>query len=75
MSLQYVIWDRESNRLEMATIEALINFNMNRFLDDEPGRVLVRGPMDEDHARRFIRSYAALMAKRSLVKLGEAMPS
>lgn len=66
-----VIWDRESNRLETATMDALVNFNLNRFLDDEPGRILLAWGMTEESARRFVRAYSALLAKRSLKAMAQ----
>lgn len=71
MNDQCVIWDRESNRLEMATMDALINFNLAALLEDKPGRVLLRTSLTEEQAKRFIKAYAGFMARRSLERIGE----
>jgi hypothetical protein len=64
-----VCWDRERNRLELCTLDALLQENCNAFLDDKPARALIRTRMTEDQAKQFIKGHAALMAKRSLAKL------
>lgn len=66
-----VVWDPAHHRLEKATMDAVVNFNMNRFLDNEPGRVLLRTDLTEEQATRFIQAHAALLAARSQKALQE----
>lgn len=64
-----VVWNREANLLEMCPLDTLLQLNNASFLDDKPPRALLRTGMEEMHARRFIKGYAALMARRSLARL------
>jgi hypothetical protein len=59
-----VLWSRETNRLHIATHDEAANLNMVSFLDNRPALAVIRERCTEEDARRFVRSYAALMATR-----------
>ncbi len=78
MNTLCVAWSRETNRLSMLSHDDLMNLNLAAFLEDRPGLVAIKtwcseAWCGEDDARRFIKAYAALMARRSLVRI-EAAP-
>lgn len=59
-----LIWSRELNVLKVAQHEAVENVNFNRFLDNQPGEILLRSSLTRDQAERLVRAYSGVLTER-----------